>query len=58
MGGCVSSINIGEDYIVTIMTNLKANKLTNKDLLTWVESNKKEIIYKEAKDLINKLLER
>ena len=52
MGGCVSSINIGEDYIVTIMTNLKANKLTNKDLLTWVESNKKEIIYKEAKDLI------
>ena len=53
---CGRIINIGEDYVITLMTNIKANKIFYVDLYHFVESNKQEFTYKEAKELIENSL--
>ncbi len=53
MGNCVYHPNIGEEYVLILMTNLKANNLFYKDIIYFIESKKKELTFQETKELID-----
>ena len=52
MGNCIHHSNIGEEYILTLMTNLKMNSLFQEDIFFFIESKKKELTFRETKEKI------
>ncbi len=53
MGNCVHHPNIGEEYVLTLMTNLKANSLFYEDIVFFIETKKKELTSQETKELLD-----
>jgi hypothetical protein len=58
MGNCYLTNNPGEDFIFSIIQQIKLNKLLYHELYYWVEAKKKILSYQEAKRHIETSVEK